>query len=967
MFIDKQLSIIEQAIQWTVQSLPVEKQKNTCRHLIHCRRALKNKKFALNGKPAVAISGESQVGKSYLVSSLLSENGSPFCILDPLIANKGINSQDNNEGIFNFINEINPRGQGEESTSIVTRFSANYQPVNTRFPIKVALLSPVDVVLILCDSFYNDIKKAGGVIEDTDRIMAVQSDRIDRIKAEIATLKTNLQDRPAQQDVIGEDDIWDIRDYFESYFSTQAVELFSSGFFDEIPCLISKAKPHEWKGIFSLLWDQNEIFTGLFADLMTELERLNFCPTVYLPVTSVLVKYGTLLDVKRLHEIYQKPIARDVDFIADTTVLCVENDRSQEIKCKKSYLCALAAELVFSLPDTLLTGKPFLRETDLLDLPGVRSRMVETTINKENISQLLIRGKVAYLFNKYANNDKINLLLFCANHLQAANRSLPTMLNNWICKTVGNTPDERDPFIKDLQIPPLFIISTFFNVDMQYNPQLDIPQENKPLNDRWAQRFESILAKEYIGVNSYGWFENWTTSQPNFQNIYLLRDFAKSESISHLFTGYVTYNIEKEEVEGNAYPQFREQLRNSFITNPFVKKHFKDPAVSWDKAASINQDGTELIINNLTIAANHINEVRSEKIRNELKEIERNVLHELKSHYHSSEPDENLQKAKSMAGDMQRKLDIAFGKNPYFFGQMIKALMIDKKEVYNWFVEQKHYSGHTTVIDRYSVIRMNVPTLDGNAAFDENLEQLCVHYNIASKEACQSYFETEGIHLNTLFFGNKEKEQTFPQRLAKELEAYWFKQLTIDNKAALTMFLPESNLIDLFEMLKKLFEKLMVSELIAQKIAGCMIDDNRIDDNTCEMIADVSAEIINEFINSVGYKWLTESDLKRLKDDNDNVENDLQLVLDHHDLFFDQANAADAARLMAERIKTIDRLPHLRTNEDLIQAIQQLPHYRNYKLWYDMMKTGFIHVCNIPSYNVEANKKLKAIIESAYE
>ena len=106
----QQLELIEKSNTWIKSSLDGEKQKNAYRNMVDFRRKLNKKMFALEGNPAAAIYGESQVGKSYLISSLLSEEGNPFCFKD----DSGI--------AHNFIEEINPPGGGNESTSLVSRF-----------------------------------------------------------------------------------------------------------------------------------------------------------------------------------------------------------------------------------------------------------------------------------------------------------------------------------------------------------------------------------------------------------------------------------------------------------------------------------------------------------------------------------------------------------------------------------------------------------------------------------------------------------------------------------------------------------------------------------------------------------------------------------------------------------------------------------------------------------------------------
>lgn len=558
--IQKQLEIVEKANAWIQNSLEGNKQKEAYRNMVNCRRKLNKKKFALEGNPAAAMYGESQVGKSYLISSLLSEEGKPFSITDE------------NNMVHNFIEKINPPGGGSESTSLVSRFSVNYKPVNQMFPVKAVLLSPADMVLVLCDSFYNDIN-----LKTSQNIHFLS---IDEINSDVDSIKDKLKDRKAQQEVFAEDDVLDMQDYFAEYFQ-KADKVIDSKFFEEISLLISRAKPDEWKDIFSLLWNKNEIFTTLFGKMIGEYQRLNFEKEIYLPIESVLYAYGTLLDVKRLREIYTEPDKIEPNYTANTKVFLFKTN--QEIDFAKSYLCALTAELVFSQSDTLLNSKPFLKETDLLDFPGARSRMEKPleAIEDKTIPDLLLRGKVAYLFNKYSDAEKINILIFCAKHEQTAQRIMPRLLNNWVNKVVGDTAEKREAFVAKSKISPLFVIGTFFNVNLAYNPLLDKSDgTGTPLSNRWLQRFTTTLEKEYFEKVTYSWFENWTKSQPDFQNIFLLRDFEKSETPSNLFKGYNENKKEMNEVPTPQYPDFRKKLRESFLDYDFVKRHFANPAES---------------------------------------------------------------------------------------------------------------------------------------------------------------------------------------------------------------------------------------------------------------------------------------------------------------------------------------------------------------------------------------------------
>ncbi|MDR2824912.1 MAG: putative virulence factor, partial [Prevotellaceae bacterium] len=435
--IKTQLNVIEKSIKWVKEtdSMHGAKGENAYRNLRNYRRKLNKKKFALEGNPAAAMYGESQMGKSYLVGSLLSESGKPFTVID---------GQGNS---YDFINKINPIGKGAESTSLVTRFSTDYKWINSAFPVKAKLLSPVDLALVLCDSYYNDVKAKVDI--------ALKSDAISE---KIAALCSKYESKSTQQTLFSEDDILDIHDYFYSNFSTKATNVIHSEFFNKIPSLIAKTQADEWSEIFALLWNNNEKITKLFSELLKQYAKLDFSSEIYLPVDAVLRDNGTVLDVARLHEIYGKYEGSEPNYKAETAIMIWKNGQEKTINnFSKSYLCALTAELIFRLPNELEASKQFLKNTDLLDFPGARHRLGihEEDIEDKVIPQMLLRGKVAYLFNKYSYSEKINILLFCHSDRQSAQSVMPEMLNNWLGDMIGKTPEERNAFINNSKVPPL--------------------------------------------------------------------------------------------------------------------------------------------------------------------------------------------------------------------------------------------------------------------------------------------------------------------------------------------------------------------------------------------------------------------------------------------------------------------------------------------------------------------------------
>jgi hypothetical protein len=116
------------------------------------------------------------------------------------------------------------------------------------------------------------------------------------------------------------------------------------------------------------------------------------------------------------------------------------------------------------------------------------------------------------MFNKYSSNERINALLFCQNHKQSSQSVMPEKLNRWIGSMMGESPEERETYKSP--ISPLFIISTWFNKDLEFDFNNDKPEKTQSLNERWQQRFTKTLSEEIIKASDYQWFNNWTKSNP---------------------------------------------------------------------------------------------------------------------------------------------------------------------------------------------------------------------------------------------------------------------------------------------------------------------------------------------------------------------------------------------------------------------------------------------------------------------
>jgi len=260
-------------------------------------------------------------------------------------------------------------------------------------------------------------------------------------------------------------------------------------------------------------------------------------------------------------------------------------------------------------------------------------------------------------------------------------------------------------------------------------------------------------------------------------------------------------------------------------------------------------------------------------------------------------------------------------------------------------------------MDKYSAIRMMVPELSPNENFDRNLECLRKHYEKRTIKECQDFFENEqGIDLNELFYGNNTRVKSFSQVLAKELETFWFEDYMLRNQQNLSEIVSKEGLQDIQDMLHRLYEKLNITEIIAENIRQ-YVDGYRNIEDDYEMIADISAEMINKFINTVGLEYYNESNYNDLKKACENING---LSWEHNELQFEKNTKSEVAELITQ----MGNLPELLNQNPLPkEKLKFLPNYRNYIMWYDLLKAGFVTASGVPNYDPIANEKLGAIIK----
>src|SRR5690554_4795705 len=153
------LNRVQDAFDWAVLSDDEIVRSGLNKPFKSIRRELCVIKNALKKRPSIAIFGQSQVGKSYLVQNL----AKPFD--EQYLKIKVSKGQED----INFLTAMNPYG-GQESTGLVTRFTTNQDlPEDSAFPFEAELFSQLDIVAIIANAFWSDLKDFDDSIYNFDQ------------------------------------------------------------------------------------------------------------------------------------------------------------------------------------------------------------------------------------------------------------------------------------------------------------------------------------------------------------------------------------------------------------------------------------------------------------------------------------------------------------------------------------------------------------------------------------------------------------------------------------------------------------------------------------------------------------------------------------------------------------------------------------------------------------------------------
>lgn len=549
-----------QALDWIEQTRPtapgLDSEADDLSYELHrVRNEAVSYEHAASRPMTVGFFGISQAGKSYLISALAAGQNER---LETMLGGQRVD----------FMDQVNPVGLGKEATGVVTRFSRRAKPAPVdQFPVELKLFRELDLVKILGNTWFKDF--------DQTRV----SYRITEEEIQAALKPFEGRENGPLQPGFNADDVVSTWDYFRNSFANTVI-LLEHSYWPRALKLAPRLNVRERGELFSVLWGKEQALTDVYVSLATSLHQLGLPTTVYAPLDALFE-----LDEKGRET--QNNSIMSVDILArfgtdkdkPMDVLPVVGEQLQTARSiMRSHLGALSAEMTFRLVEP--PKNPIVNEVDLLDFPGYRGRFALSEITSINdpairpgdnpVAQLILRGKVTYLFERYTDNHEMHALVLCTNVNKSIEiNDIGPVLTRWIENTQGATPAQRGTRDSGL-------IWAMTMCDTRIGQMLDKSE------GAWIQAWSGMMSMTMLDrFSTYSWLNNWGNGVA-FNNAYMVRK-------PHMKIECLSYDANK--FETGILPEYQEcldNIGNSLLEVPDVCRHYSDPMAAWKAVLQID-------------------------------------------------------------------------------------------------------------------------------------------------------------------------------------------------------------------------------------------------------------------------------------------------------------------------------------------------------------------------------------------
>ena len=547
---------------------------------------------------AAAVYGPSQVGKSLFIGQVLIPHSDDF---SP-IGGDETHGEPAYYKDLSFDVDLNPQSGSNEATALVTRFTTKDRigaSVSPDYPVMVRALTRVEWLRVLARGFHVECKTPASTWQD----------------AELEELFQDLSRQHAGQEV---DRKWrmDILDAF-SYMRNvdrrgfRAKEAVLNGLLSRYPL----TEEGYIAAVAAMFWDRWESLTGLFVKIKHFLHRITLGDhdpaifTHWAGVRFLLDSQRAKVHERRMSKCFQRVDWADMYLTQKDKYFVMEyrpgtGMGNEELETIQAGMLELAMPV---LPHRLNDDwRRVIEQMDFLDIPGMRAGRQGAEQGKrtdaktlEEQMEIVKRGKVAYLFERYTEELQIQTLLLLS---RGGNLEVTSQMKHHIDKWGKARYGEKAwPTRVQDEVPALFIGMT--GIDEEFRNR-DEYAEKGLYENRLGQLVDALGTV----MNDFG------GCGKAFTNVYPIR-----------YPGTWDTNEEQRQ-EGD--PEKWVRAGKAFLEARMVQQHVRSPELRWKTAVRDGDGGLSLIsagIRGVTTADDKQNQLQKEiqEVHNRLLQLSR--------------------------------------------------------------------------------------------------------------------------------------------------------------------------------------------------------------------------------------------------------------------------------------------------------------------------------------------------------
>ncbi len=295
-----------------------------------------------------------------------------------------------------------------------------------------------------------------------------------------------------------------------------------------------------------------------------------------------------------------------------------------------------------------------------------RCRSPSSWTKEDALKETFLRGKVAYLFDRYVAEQELTSMLLCIPPSNLEVTTLPAMIDHWIALSHGATPSDRagKPCV-------LFFVLTKFDTHFVEKAGGDA----KDPGVRFKNRMEASLTGSF--GKAHDWPAEWTPGKP-FANCYWLRNPNYPAETIIVYEDDPADPKRKREVEVRADRlDYLSGLRASCLGVGAVRTHFQDAGRAWDEALKLNDGGVGYLAESLAPVCNPA--LKQSQVQSRLMTLRAQMAERLRRFYVSDDLEERLEQRLAVAGKVVEELygTADLGR----FGHLIRALQVPADEL----------------------------------------------------------------------------------------------------------------------------------------------------------------------------------------------------------------------------------------------------------------------------------------------